>query len=56
VHDGMQRGAIGINLGRNVWQSPQPVAMAAALHAIIHESAGPDKAQAVYDQVVHGEK
>ena len=31
VHDGLQRGAIGINLGRNVWQCPHPVAMATAL-------------------------
>lgn len=39
VHDGIQKGAIGINLGRNVWQSPDPVPMAGALHAIIHENA-----------------
>ena len=31
VHDGIQKGAVGINLGRNVWQSPHPVAMAKAL-------------------------
>ena len=37
VWDGMQKGAIGINLGRNVWQNPNPVAVAAALKAIIHE-------------------
>ena len=39
VHDGMQRGAIGLNLGRNVWQNPHPVAMIKALRAIIHEKA-----------------
>ena len=38
VHDGMQKGAVGINLGRNVWQSPHPVAMAKALNAIVHEN------------------
>ena len=38
VHDGMQRGAIGLNLGRNVWQHPHPVAMIRALRAIIHEN------------------
>jgi putative autoinducer-2 (AI-2) aldolase len=37
VYDGMQNGAIGLNLGRNVWQNPYPVAMMKALHAIIHE-------------------
>jgi len=39
VYDGMQKGAIGVNLGRNVWQSEHPVAMIRALRAIIHENA-----------------
>lgn len=39
VDDGMQRGAIGVNLGRNVWQNEHPVAMIRALRAIIHEGA-----------------
>jgi putative autoinducer-2 (AI-2) aldolase len=39
VYDGMQKGAIGVNLGRNVWQSEHPVAMIKALRAIIHENA-----------------
>jgi len=38
VHDGMQKGAVGINLGRNVWQNPHPVAMIRALRAVIHEN------------------
>ena len=38
VYDGMQNGAIGLNLGRNVWQNPHPVAMMRALRAIIHEN------------------
>ena len=38
VHDGMQQGAVGLNLGRNVWQSPHPVAMAKALRAIVHDN------------------
>lgn len=48
VHDGIQKGAIGINLGRNVWQSPHPVAMAKALHAIIHKKASVKNALAVF--------
>jgi putative autoinducer-2 (AI-2) aldolase len=38
VYDGMQNGAVGLNLGRNVWQNPHPVAMMQALRAIIHEN------------------
>ena len=36
VHDGMQNGAIGINLGRNIWQNAHPVPMIRALRHIVH--------------------
>ncbi|MFC1981327.1 3-hydroxy-5-phosphonooxypentane-2,4-dione thiolase [Chloroflexota bacterium] len=51
VHDGMQRGAIGVNLGRNIWQNEFPVAMIQAIRAIIHEDAIPEQAQDLYDAV-----
>ncbi|MBI4845396.1 MAG: 3-hydroxy-5-phosphonooxypentane-2,4-dione thiolase [Candidatus Omnitrophica bacterium] len=51
VYSGMQDGAVGINLGRNVWQSPHPVAMTKALYAIIHEKANVKKACEIYDEV-----
>ena len=38
VHDGMQRGAIGVNLGRNIWQNDCPVAMIRAIRFIVHEN------------------
>jgi putative autoinducer-2 (AI-2) aldolase len=50
VHDGMARGAIGVNLGRNVWQAPHPVATIRGLRAIIHENATVDQAQQIFDQ------
>jgi len=49
VYDGMQKGAIGINLGRNVWQSPHPQAMAAGLRAIVHQKANVKKALDVFN-------
>lgn len=51
VYDGMQKGAVGVNLGRNVWQSPHPVPMARSLQAIIHENADVKQAKAIYDEV-----
>jgi putative autoinducer-2 (AI-2) aldolase len=51
VYDGLQKGAIGVNLGRNVWQNDFPVAMIRALRAIIHQSATPKEAQGIYDSV-----
>jgi putative autoinducer-2 (AI-2) aldolase len=44
VYHGMQQGAIGINLGRNVWQNPHPVAMMRALNAVVHDEATPKQA------------
>ncbi len=49
VHDGMQKGAIGINLGRNVWKNDYPVPMIKALRAIIHQEATPQDAQELFD-------
>ncbi len=50
VHDGLANGAAGINLGRNVWQSPNPVAMAKALHAVIHTNASVKEACELFNQ------
>ena len=44
VYDGIQKGAIGVNLGRNVWQNPHPVAIMTALNAVIHENIKPSQA------------
>lgn len=49
VYDGMQKGAIGVNLGRNIWQAPHPAATAKALQAIIHEKADVKKAQEIFN-------
>jgi len=49
VHDGMKKGAIGVNLGRNIWQNDHPVAMIKAIRAIIHENATPAEAQKIYE-------
>lgn len=54
VHDGMQRGAVGINLGRNVWQSEHPVAVARGLRAIVHEDASVDEAMDVFETAKSG--
>jgi putative autoinducer-2 (AI-2) aldolase len=51
VHDGMEKGAIGVNLGRNIWQNDHPVAMIKALRAIIHEKASAKEANEIFEQV-----
>ena len=55
VHDGMQNGAIGINLGRNIWQSDFPVAMIQALRHIVHDNGSVNEAQEIFNTVKAGE-
>jgi putative autoinducer-2 (AI-2) aldolase len=55
VHDGIQKGAIGVNLGRNVWQNDNPVAMIRALRSIIHEDATPKEAIELFNEIKEGE-
>ncbi len=54
VHDGLQKGAIGVNLGRNVWQDPHPLAMMRSLNQVIHGGLTPKQAQELYDDLVRG--
>ncbi|MDI6826056.1 MAG: 3-hydroxy-5-phosphonooxypentane-2,4-dione thiolase [Candidatus Aenigmarchaeota archaeon] len=56
VYDGIQKGAIGINLGRNIWQSEHPVAMIRTLRAIIHENATVKEANDLLEKLKKGEK
>lgn len=49
IYDGMQKGAIGVNLGRNIWKSDFPVPMIKALRAIIHKKATPSEALDIFD-------
>jgi putative autoinducer-2 (AI-2) aldolase len=51
VHDGIEKGAIGVNLGRNVWQNDHPVPMIRALRAIIHERATVQEAGELFEKL-----
>jgi len=54
VYDGMQKGAIGVNLGRNVWQTEHPVAAIRAIRGIVHENYTAKEANDLYEQVKSG--
>jgi putative autoinducer-2 (AI-2) aldolase len=55
VYDGMQKGAVGINLGRNIWQNPHPVAMIKALRAVIHENYTAKDAYDLFNSLKHAD-
>jgi putative autoinducer-2 (AI-2) aldolase len=54
VYDGMQKGAAGVNLGRNIWQTQYPVASIRAIRAIIHDGYTAQEAEDLYNEVVAG--
>jgi len=54
VYDGIQKGAIGVNLGRNIWQTDHPVASIKAIRAIIHEGFTAKEAEDLYNQIIAG--
>ncbi len=56
VYNGIQSGAIGVNLGRNIWQNESPEGMARALQAIIHENFTPKEAFGLYEEMKNGAK
>ncbi|MGD0451825.1 MAG: 3-hydroxy-5-phosphonooxypentane-2,4-dione thiolase [Candidatus Bathyarchaeia archaeon] len=54
VYDGIQKGAIGVNLGRNVWQTENPVAAIRGIRAIVHDNYTPQEALDLFNQVKAG--
>jgi putative autoinducer-2 (AI-2) aldolase len=48
TYNAIQRGASGVDMGRNIFQSDAPVAMIQAVRAVVHENATPKKAYELY--------
>ena len=44
AHNALQAGAVGVDMGRNIFQSEDPVAMIQAVRSLIHENATPKEA------------
>lgn len=44
----VQKGAVGVDMGRNIFQSDSPVGMIRAVRAIVHEKASVDEAYKIY--------
>lgn len=46
-YHGMQKGAVGVNLGRNTWHDEHPVAMIGAVRAVIRKKPTPKEAREI---------
>ena len=44
AYDAIHAGAIGVDMGRNIFQSSDPVGMIKAVNAIVHKNATPKEA------------
>ena len=51
THDALSRGAVGVDMGRNIWQSDHPVAAIQAVRAIVHEKCTVAKALELFDDL-----
>ena len=48
AYDALKDGASGVDMGRNIFQSDNPVGMIKAVRAIVHEKKPVDQAFAIY--------
>ncbi|MDD5005304.1 MAG: 3-hydroxy-5-phosphonooxypentane-2,4-dione thiolase [Candidatus Omnitrophica bacterium] len=51
AYDAIQEGAVGVDMGRNIWQSEFPVAKIKAIRAIVHENASVKKASDLFSSL-----
>ncbi len=52
----VQEGAVGVDMGRNIWQSDYPVAMIRAVRAVVHENATPKEAFDLFNSLKEGKE
>jgi 3-hydroxy-5-phosphonooxypentane-2,4-dione thiolase len=50
AHDAISEGAVGVDMGRNIWQSDHPIAMIRAVREIVHNGASVREAQRVFEE------
>jgi putative autoinducer-2 (AI-2) aldolase len=51
TYNAIQEGAVGVDMGRNIWQSDYPVAMIRAIRAIVHEKATVEEAYNLFNSI-----
>ena len=52
VKSSVDLGAVGVDMGRNIWQSEHPVPMIRAVRSIVHERATVDEAMTILQEPV----
>jgi putative autoinducer-2 (AI-2) aldolase len=50
AHNAVREGAVGVDMGRNIWQNDHPVAMIKAIRAVVHENASVKEATEIFNE------
>lgn len=50
AHNAMSEGAVGVDMGRNIFQSTNPVGMIKAVRGVVHEGKGVDEAMRLFEK------
>jgi putative autoinducer-2 (AI-2) aldolase len=50
AHDAINKGAVGVDMGRNIWQNNNPVSMLKAVRAVVHKNASPAEALEIFNK------
>jgi putative autoinducer-2 (AI-2) aldolase len=48
VYDAIEAGAVGVDMGRNIWQHEHPIAMIKSVKSIVHRKHTPKEAHGVF--------
>ncbi len=56
AHNAIQEGASGVDMGRNIWQSENPVAMIRAIRSVVHDDYTPKEALDLFNKVKAGKE
>lgn len=48
TYNAIQQGAVGVDMGRNIWQNDYPVAIIRAIRSIVHENNKPKQAHELF--------
>jgi len=54
TYNAIKGGAVGVDMGRNIWQSDNPVAMIKAVRSIVHGNSNVDQAFKLYKKLSNG--
>jgi putative autoinducer-2 (AI-2) aldolase len=56
TYDALNAGAVGVDMGRNIWQSENPVPMIKSVRAIVHQNYNVEEAWELYTKLCKEKK